>query len=336
MKPYSLKWFKSKCFLASVLFPVAILIAGSLAPAADATIMTVISVREKAEIEDGDILLGSIAAIEGDNTHLVDRLKRIVIGKAPMPGKSRQYEQRDLMMRLKRHDVDWSGVRLEIPQRIEISRSFVEIQKPELQKIITDFILDNMHQENGSLRIKEIRVPESVILPKGRVAYKVLSPRNRRLMGRCPLTVELSVNGHVQKKIWATAMIEVMGTVVVTRKPLGRYKPITEDDIVMQTMDLANLPHNVVTDPHAVLGKRTKRAIGARVPIKTDTIELPPLVKRGDIVVIIAESRGLKITARGQVKKKGRLGERIPVVNVDSKKLLYALVVDSNTVKVEF
>jgi flagella basal body P-ring formation protein FlgA len=44
----------------------------------------------------------------------------------------------------------------------------------------------------------------------------------------------------------------------------------------------------------------------------------------------------LKITTLGQVKKKGRLGERIPVVNMDSKKILYARVVDANTVKVDF
>jgi flagella basal body P-ring formation protein FlgA len=59
------------------------------------------------------------------------------------------------------------------------------------------------------------------------------------------------------------------------------------------------------------------------------------LLKRGDVVVIIAETAGLKITTLGQAKKKGRLGDRIPVVNFDSRKVLYARVLDSNTVKVE-
>jgi flagella basal body P-ring formation protein FlgA len=101
-------------------------------------------------------------------------------------------------------------------------------------------------------------------------------------------------------------------------------------------MDLADLPANIVSDPEAVLGKRTKRVVGAQVPLRTDLIELPPLVKRGDMVVILAESNGLKITTLGQVKKKGRLGDRIPVVNMDSKKILHARVIDSNTVKVDF
>jgi flagella basal body P-ring formation protein FlgA len=72
------------------------------------------------------------------------------------------------------------------------------------------------------------------------------------------------------------------------------------------------------------------------MPLRADNIELPPLVKRGDFVTIIAESENLKITTLGQVKKRGCIGERIPVVNLDSKKVLHALVVDANTVKVDF
>jgi flagella basal body P-ring formation protein FlgA len=186
------------------------------------------------------------------------------------------------------------------------------------------------------VRIKEIRVPQNVILPKGQVAYKVAAPRSPELMGKCSIAVDFSVNGHSQKKVWATATIEILGPVVVTRKPLGRHKPITEDDIELQTMDLSDLPAGIVTDPGTVLGKRTRRAIGAQIPLRADLIELPPLVKQGDLVVIVAESNGLKITTLGQVKRRGRLGERIPVINMDSKKILYARVIDSNTVKVDF
>jgi flagella basal body P-ring formation protein FlgA len=101
-------------------------------------------------------------------------------------------------------------------------------------------------------------------------------------------------------------------------------------------MDLANLPADVIIDPEAVLGKRTKRAIGAQTVLRQNLVEFPPLVRRGDVVVIIVETEGLKATALGEVKKKGRIGERIPVINFDSKKILHARVVDANTVKVDF
>lgn len=317
-----------------LILTVALLWAWPAAPSAAPT--AVIRVHDRVEIEGDEISLGQIAVIEGSDPRWIQQLKDIVIGRAPLPGKTRQYDQRYLAMRLKQHHVDLSAVILQVPPIVEVARSTVKISEQEIKQIVSDFILRNVVHENRTVRVKEIRVPKSVILSKGRVAYKVAAPRSRELMGKCSIAIDFSVNGHSQKKVWATAFIEILGPVVVTRKPLGRHKPITEDDIELTTMDLSDLPASVITDPGVVLGKRARRAVGAQIPLRADLIELPPLVKRGDLVVIIAQGNGLKITTLGQVKKKGRLGERIPVVNLDSKKILYARVIDSNTVKVDF
>ncbi len=298
--------------------------------------MTTIRIRERVEIAAAEVLLGQIANIAGNDVQLNQYLQGIVIGKAPLPGDSRQFDRDHLIQRLKQHHINLTAVRVEAPQQINVIRSHIQIQKQEIEKIVSDYILQHTLRANTTMRIKEIQVPKSLILPKGRITYKVAAPRSRQLMGRCPISVDFSVDGRVQKKVWTNAMIEVLGQVVVTRKPLGRYKPITADDIEVRTLDLANLPANVLSDPAAAIGKRTKRAIGSRMPLRADHIELPPLVKRGDLVVIIAESESMKITTRGQVKKKGRLGELIPVVNLDSKKILHARVIDANTVKVDF
>jgi len=54
------------------------------------------------------------------------------------------------------------------------------------------------------------------------------------------------------------------------------------------------------------------------------------------MVLIIAESEGLKVTALGKAKEKGRRGEMIRVLNIDSRKSIYARVLDSSRVKVDF
>lgn len=336
MKTHSLKTKMLKHLYAGLVFILAVAALWAWPESAGATHSAIIRVHDRVEIDGDEILLGQIAAIESSDPLWIQQLKGIVIGRAPLPGKARQYDQRYLEMRLKQQHVDLSAVVLEAPQIVEVARSGVKIEETELKQIVSDYILQNIPRDNKTVRIKAIRVPQRIILPKGRVAYKVAAPRNPELMGKCSIAVEFSVNGHSQKKVWATADIEILGPVVVTRKPLGRHKPITEDDIELQTMDLANLPDSVITDPGAVLGKRTRRAIGAQTALRADLVELPPLVKRGDLVVIVAESNGLKITTLGQVKKRGRLGERIPVINMDSKKILYARVIDSNTVKVDF
>ncbi|MGD8990785.1 MAG: flagellar basal body P-ring formation chaperone FlgA [Desulfobacterales bacterium] len=331
-----LKINSGKCPGRKFTFVCALLLIWALAANISAGQPTTIRFKQSVQIDGTEVFLGQMASIEGGDDKVVQLLKNMVIGKAPLPGQSRRFNRNHLEKCLQQHPIDQAAVIVEAPPHVDVTRRHIEIQKQEIENIVSEFIVQQPPRKNQTLRIKELRAPRRVILPRGRIAYKVSAPRSRQLMGRCPIAVDFSVDGHLHKKVWVTATIEVRGPAVVTRKPLGRHKPIAAEDIEVQILDLANLPANVLSDPGAVIGKRTRRAIGALTPLRADSIELPPLVKRGDLVVIMAESENLKITTLGQVKKKGRLGERIPVVNLDSKKVLHAVVVDANTVKIDF
>jgi flagella basal body P-ring formation protein FlgA len=101
-------------------------------------------------------------------------------------------------------------------------------------------------------------------------------------------------------------------------------------------VDVSGLPADYIADPEAVLGKRTRRLLDANTVLRPDLVESQPIVKRGDRVRIIVESVGMRITAVGEVKQNGCLGERIPVANLDTNKVIQARVVDTQTVKIDF
>lgn len=298
--------------------------------------LTRVRVLQKVQVDDENILLSQIAKIEGGDPLLIQKLNAIVVGRSPLPGHSRKIDSGAINTRLKQNGIDLGELIMNIPSEIVVSRSFIEVSQKEIKRLVSDYISKELLSGNSKGSIKRIKVSESIRLPHGRIRYEVSAPRNRELVGKIPFAVKFEVNGKLYKKVWATVTIEVLAEVVVTKKPLGRHKPITEDDIMVLEMDLAKVPSDVITDPEAVLGKRTKRAIGSKTVLRANQVEFPPLVKRGDVVVIVAETQGLKVTALGQVKKKGAIGDRIPVINLESKKVLYARVVDSNTVKVDF
>jgi flagella basal body P-ring formation protein FlgA len=81
---------------------------------------------------------------------------------------------------------------------------------------------------------------------------------------------------------------------------------------------------------------RAKRRIFPKTILRRDYVEAPYLVQRGDLVKIVARSEALQLTAQGITKARGRRGERIRVENIDSKKQVYATVVDAATVEVQF
>jgi len=157
-----------------------------------------------------------------------------------------------------------------------------------------------------------------------------------RSLSTLPLSIVFDVDGRFQKTIRANVKVEALAPVVVTAKPIGRLKPISREDLKMEVTDLVDLPTGVITDIDEIIDKRARRNIQAGEFLRPDLIEMPPLVKRGDMVVIVAEIEGLKVTAIGEAKSAGHLGERVKVVNLDSNKRLSALVLDDKTVKVEF
>ena len=301
-----------------------------------AAAITTISLSERSEVEKDKILLGKIATIKSEDHGFAGELRNMVIGKAPLPGKSRWINSDYIKIRLKQKGIDLSQVRLEGPEEIEVSMSFIEISKEKIEKVVLNFVKQNLHWEDARVRVKKINVSNNLILPRGKVTYKVVPLKNRRLLGTIPIPIHFAVDGTYKKKVWTTVNIEVLKKVVVTKGRMKRFHEITEEDICLKEMNLAKIPSNVITNSEEVLGRRAKRTIGADVVLRTDLVEFPPLVKRGDVVLIVAESEGLRITAFGEVKKKGRRGERVMVENLASKKKVNAYVLDSNSVKVNF
>ncbi len=85
-----------------------------------------------------------------------------------------------------------------------------------------------------------------------------------------------------------------------------------------------------------VVGKALKRDVPANTVITDQVLENQVVMKRGDIVTIIAETNKLIVRAKGRTIDKGGIGETIRVRNIASGKELTAKVMSGSTVKVEF
>ena len=293
--------------------------------------------REKAEIAEDRIYLGHICTVTGENVGKVHRLENIVLGKAPLPGNVRHISADYVRLRLKQADADLSKITLRVPRDITVARATVIVSRKEIERAVADYIRANIPWDKDRVKINSIEVGSDVVLPKGNVSYRIEPLRNADFRGRVPLPIHFSVNGLFQKRILAMADVSVLTEVVVVRKSIARYHRITENDIELREKDLSRTRSHIITDPEEVLGKRAKRSIATGTILRPDLIEYPPLVKRGDVVLMVAKSAGLRITALGIVdQREGRRGERIRVENMDSKKSIYGRVVDAKTVEIDF
>jgi flagella basal body P-ring formation protein FlgA len=236
---------------------------------------------------------------------------------------------------VRQNGIDSTAIILNLPEKTGVVREAVVISPEKVEKIIRQFILKKMPWNPQETSIT-IMAAKTITLAAGKVTCEVIPRRNEKYLGKTNLSLVFSVAGKVEKKLWITAQIDVSKEVVICSRPMERHYVITEDDVRLEKMSLAELPHDVITDPLEVIGKRTKRVIDASSILRYNFIEVLPLVKRGDMVTIIAESEALQITTQGVVTEKGSKGEMVRVINTGSRKEIFARVRDARTVEVEF
>jgi flagella basal body P-ring formation protein FlgA len=198
------------------------------------------------------------------------------------------------------------------------------------------FIASHAPWKSDQLKITRLTFDQELTLPAGKIGFRVTAPKHTDWLGPIPFRVTILVDGREAVKVAAPATIEVWSDVVLTVKPLGRYQPIEADDIVVKKMNLARVPANILVRAEQVIGLRARHNIAANCVLRVDQIESPPVVLRGGMVQMIAESTVLKVAVKGMAKESGAAGERIRVMNLRSKKIVYAKVKDEQTVLVEF
>jgi flagellar basal body P-ring formation protein FlgA len=198
------------------------------------------------------------------------------------------------------------------------------------------FIMRHAHWKPDQLKITRLTFDQELTMPPGKIGFQVTAPKHTDWLGPIPFRVQILVDGRVAGKVIAPATIEVWSDVVLTVKPLGKFQPIEADDILVKKMNLARVPANVIIRADQVLGLRAKHNIAANSVLRNDQIEAPPVVRRGDVVQMIAESAAVKVAAKGMAKENGAAGDRIRVMNLRSNKIIYAQVLDQQTVQVEF
>ena len=98
--------------------------------------------------------------------------------------------------------------------------------------------------------------------------------------------------------------------------------------------NLAAVGPDSVDMPERLVGMVLARRVQSGQVLTTRDFRLPPVIERDDVIQVRYRAGALKITGLGRAQAAGAPGERIPVVNLGSGKVVHAVVVDSRTVEI--
>jgi flagella basal body P-ring formation protein FlgA len=157
-------------------------------------------------------------------------------------------------------------------------------------------------------------------------------PPGAQAMGNT--TVGVRCPGTAGWTLYVSARVMVQGHVLVTTQPLARGEVLTEQNVRLVERDLASLPRGYFDDPQPALGQQARRHLVANTVLNPQMIEAPRLVRRGEKVTLITDSKGFSVRSMGQALADGSSGEVIRIRSQDSKRIVEGRVHAPGVVKV--
>ncbi|MBA4392065.1 MAG: flagella basal body P-ring formation protein FlgA [Desulfobacca sp.] len=138
------------------------------------------------------------------------------------------------------------------------------------------------------------------------------------------------------RKAIIQAHIRALDWVATSRRPLKNGHTIQKEDIYLSLIDVRRMPKDVLTRLEGAWGKTVTRSIEGNMPIVESALGDHPIIKKGQLITLIASAPGLKITTQGEARENGHLGQQIKVFNLSSKQDLRGIPIDQQNVKVVF
>ena len=309
----------------------AFFIAAVTAEAAELTV----HVPAQVEIQGDKVHFGDLAQIDGPDCALKNDLADVYITQAPDPGKRVNIRQAYLAHRLRQSGLPLELIEWHVPEMSTVTRAFQTLDQEWVKAVVTEYLTGTEPYQSGDWELISVRTGELPNLPVGEVQYttSVNSSTNLTLVS---LNIYVNVDGAEAGRIRATCKVDLKIKALVANRRMERGYVIGPEDVSVERISVDKVREGALLEPGNAIGLVCKTRIRKGSPVLGRYLERKTLVRRGDMVTIVAQSGPLRVSSLGQAKQDGALGETVAVTNTGSKKTILATVVNTNTVEVTF
>jgi len=210
------------------------------------------------------------------------------------------------------------------------------IPESRFQEAFSGYINSRLEKENIEIIISKFSVYGNKLLPAGEVSLRIFQKGREELYGYVRLIAIVSVDDVPRTEVTLSGWIDAFDSVVCASRRLNKGEVIAKNDVYLTKKNISRLHQGTLTDMNQAIGLMLNHDIKENDTLKEGMLKRAPIVKRGDMVTILAEMGGIRVTAPGKILEKGYQGEYVRVQNAISKKNVHAKVVNDSTVMVDF
>jgi flagella basal body P-ring formation protein FlgA len=307
----------------------------ALVPGAAAAAPVVVRLAPEVVVHGDEIVLSEVADIEGDGP-IADSLRALRVAPAPPAGTTHALAAETIRARLALHT---ARVQLTGAARVLVTRASQTVRGADLIDAVRRVAqprLEGAESRGEPSALVPIARPEDLRIPTGELRLDARLHEGAPGAPTLAATVTVRVNGRERHQVVLTFQLARLVTVVVAARPLEPRRTLGPDDFRRERRAAGEVPPDALaelTDPADLEVLRslqpgevlTPRAIRARIA-----------VKRGELVTLLLEGEGFRITTQGQASEDARRGDAVRVLNVASKREVLGWVEGGGVVRVPY
>ncbi len=277
--------------------------------------------------------LGDIAEMDGFDVETIQKLAKVKVGKAPMPGRSHLISkgqiQNRIIKRFAKHKL-----KLMMPKKAMVSRASIKITAKELKKIVLNEVKKHYSKYNDAQFHIKTRLRD-VFIPKGNASYKITRLGDTlKIGGNSSWMLKLMLNDKEAKKILVRIKVDVYDNVVVAKDKIPRGSKIKDTDLETIKKNISKERKGYTSSPDVVVGEHARRDIYKNEAINPRLVEKPMIVVKGAHMRVVYKTQNLYFTNLAMAMKSGRKGDIIPLRTLKSKKTVYAIITNAKVAQI--
>jgi flagella basal body P-ring formation protein FlgA len=250
------------------------------------------------------------------------------LAPAPQPGKAVTLGAYDLQRISDAFRLGWTPAGS--VQQVVIRRSSNEIDRFDVQAALEKAMREKMGDRRFDV---EIASAASFSIPEGAdKALNVESLDYDAATGSVRAVVSAAAAPGVKKTV--SGHYYAVSSIPVLRAPLRPGDVISEADLDYVDMRSTDISSAMATSADKLIGRTPRRGVPAMKPLSMTDVQMPLLVRKGDIVTMVLQNSMLSLTAQGRALENGAEGEAIRVMNASSKQVIDAVVTGTQKVDI--
>jgi flagella basal body P-ring formation protein FlgA len=206
----------------------------------------------------------------------------------------------------------------------------------EVRTAVEHYLAVKLRGRGWETTISQLSMPQGVRLSKGVRDLEIVAPASWDGWGAVSMALLVRVDGVVEKNLPLRVVVDARTDMVVANRQLLAGTVLTEGDLSLQQREVAQAGGLHVRALEDVVGMRLKSVVRSGAPVRSNQLTKVPVIRSGQLVTIVAESDGFRMTVTGRAKSSGGVGDIIKVENLASRKQFPARILDSSTVEAGF